>query len=206
MAEDGTGAPGSKGKVARLLEEYDLTGLGDELVAHWTAEEDRLSLRELADYFNRQLLGSLLERRQVETLAGEVDNFYELLTDDEVTSGTRIQAENRLREEDVDVEALRSDFVTRQAIHTYLTKHRQATYEEPETADVVDRRLGELQRLQSRQRAVTEQTLSTLANSDRLTVGEFQVLVSTRVQCADCGRQFDVTDLIQRGGCDCERP
>lgn len=204
MADDGTGRPGRKGKVARVLAEHDLTGLGDELVAHWTADEDRMSLRELADYFNKQLLGSLLEQRQAGTLAGEVDNLYELLTDDEVTSGTRIQAENRLREDGVDVEALRSDFVTRQAVHTYLTKHREATYEAPETEDVVDRRLGELERLASRQRAVTEQTLSTLANSDRLSIGEFQVLVSTRVQCVDCGRQFEATELIQRGGCDCE--
>lgn len=205
MAEDGTGEPGRKGKVARLLAEYECPGLGDELVAYWTAEENRMSLRELADYFNRQLLAARLDRQRVETLAGEVDNLYELLTDDDVTSGTRIQAENRLREYGVAVESLRSDFVTRQAMHTYLTKHRDATYEASETEDVVDRRLGELQRLQSRQRAVAEQTLSSLSNSDRLSIGEFQVLVSTRVQCTDCGRQFDVTDLLDRGGCDCER-
>lgn len=194
------------GKVASVLDEYDLSALGDELVAHWTAEEDRMSLRELAEYLNKQLLTSLLEERQVETLAGEVDNLYELLTDDDVTSGTRIQAENRLREYGINVEALRSDFVTRQAIHTYLTKQREAAYETPEAEDIVDRRLGELQRLKSRQQAVTEQTLSTLENSDRLSLGEFQVLVSTRVQCMDCGRQFDVAELIDRGKCDCERP
>ncbi|MDS0282728.1 rod-determining factor RdfA [Haloarcula onubensis] len=206
MAEDSTRSSGRTGKVARVLDAYDLTGLGDELVAHWTAEEDRMSLRELADYFNRQLLASLLEQHRVETLAGEVDNLYELLTDDEVTSGTRIQAENQLREYGVDVDALRSDFVTRQAIHTYLTKHRDAAYEAPDTGDVVERRLAELQRLQSRQRVVTEQTLSSLSNSDRLSIGTHQVLVSTRVQCADCGRQFDVADLLDRGACDCERP
>jgi len=36
-----------------------------------------------------------------------------LLTDEDVTSGTRIQAENRLSEHDVNVEDLRSDFVSR---------------------------------------------------------------------------------------------
>lgn len=205
MSEESEGTRGHTGKVARVIAKHDLTGLGDELVAHWTAEENRLSLRELADYFNKQLLAARLDDEQVETLAGEIDNLYELLTDDDVTSGTRIQAENRLREDGVDVAALRSEFVTRQAIHTYLTKHRQATYDSPDTEAVVDRRLDELQRLMSRQRSVTEQTLSTLANGDHLSIGEFQVLVSTRVQCSDCGRQFEVSDLVERGGCDCER-
>ena len=204
MPENNTGATGRRGKVARVIDEYDLAALGDELVAHWTAEKDRMSLRELADYFNKQLLTDQLDSRQVSTLAGEVDNLYELLTGDSVTSGTRIQTENRLQEYGIDIEALRSDFVTRQAIHTYLTKQREAEYETPDAEAIVDRRLGELQRLESRQRAVTEKTLSTLSNSDRLSLGEFQVLVSTQVQCADCGRQFEVSDLLQRGACDCE--
>jgi hypothetical protein len=205
MANDNNKASGQKGKVARVLDKYDFSSLGDELVARWTAEEDRMSLRELADYFNKQLLTRQLDDRQVATLAGEIDNLYELLTDDDVTSGTRIQTENRLEEYGIDVDNLRSDFITRQAIHTYLTKQREAEYETPEAEDVIDRRLAELQRLESRQRTVTEKTLSTLSNSDRLSIGEFQVLVSTRVQCGDCGRQFDVSNLLQRGSCDCER-
>jgi len=40
------------GKVARLLAEYDMESLGPELERLWTADEDRQSLRELADYFN----------------------------------------------------------------------------------------------------------------------------------------------------------
>ena len=199
-------ASGQRGKVARVLDEHDLGALGDELVARWTAEEDRMSLRELADYFNKQLLTEQLDDRQVATLAGEINNLYELLTDDNVTSGTRIQTENRLEEYGIDVDAVRSDFVTRQAMHTYLTKQREAEYDTPEAEDVIERRLAELQRLESRQRAVTEKTLSTLSNSDRFSIGEFQVLVSTRVQCSDCGRQFEVGDLLQRGSCECERP
>ena len=205
MPDNSTDESGHRGKVARIIDREGLAALGDELVAHWTAEENRLSLRELADYFNERLLRSRLDDQQVETLAGEVGNLYALLTDDDVTSGTRIQAENRLREHGVDVDALRSDFVTRQSIHTYLTKHREATYDGPATEDVVDRRLDELQRLASRQRAVTEQTLSTLADTERLGIGEFQVVVSTRVQCVDCGRQFEVGELLDRGACDCER-
>lgn len=38
---------GRRSKVARLIEEYDLSGLGEELEQRWTAEEDWQSLREL---------------------------------------------------------------------------------------------------------------------------------------------------------------
>jgi hypothetical protein len=163
-----------------------------------------MSLRDLADYFNRQLLEARLDQQRIDVLPGEIENMYRLLTDDEVTSGTRIQVKNRLGEYGVDTETLESDFVSRQAIHTYLTKHRQESYDEPDPDEIVDRRLEELQRLNSRQQAVTEQTVSTLQNRDRLDLGEFQVLSSVQIQCTDCGRQFDLPTLVDRGRCQCD--
>lgn len=198
------GASGRTGKVARILSEYEIVDVGDELAVRWTAEDNRMSLRDLADYFNKQLLKSQLDQQRVDMLPGEVENMYTLLTDEDVTSGTRIQVENRLSEHGVDVEDLRSDFVSRQAIHTYLTKHRQETYDEPDTDEIIERRLEELQRLKSRQRAVTEQTISTLRNKNRLDLGEFQILSPVQIQCTDCGRQFDLTTLLDRGGCECD--
>jgi len=198
-------ASGRTGKVARILREYNLSDTGNELVVRWTAEDNRMSLRDLADYFNKQLLESQLDQQRVDMLPGEIENMYRLLTDGDVTSGTRIQVENRLSEHGIDIEDLRSDFVSRQAIHTYLTKHRKESYDEPDTDEIVERRLEELQRLKSRQRAVTEQTISTLRNKNRLDLGEFQVLSPVQIQCTDCGRQFDLTTLLDRGGCECDR-
>lgn len=195
---------GRTGKVVRLLREYDIAGVGDELVERWTADDNRMSLRDLADYFNRQLLESQLDQQHVDVLPGETENMYQLLTDEDVTSGTRIQVENRLSEYGIDTEALRSDFVSRQAIHTYLTNHREESYDEPDTDEIVERRLAELKRLKSRQQAVTQQTVSTLRSRDRLDLGEFQVFSSVQIQCTDCGRQFDLPTLLDRGRCRCD--
>jgi seryl-tRNA(Sec) selenium transferase len=195
--------PGHGGKVARIIDEYDLHGIGETLESYWTADNDRMSLRDLATYFNKELLRSQLSKQGVTTMAGEVDNIYEGLTGDDVTSGTQIQVKNRLQEHGIDVTRLQSNFVTRQAIHTYLTKHRNATYQKPDQQDIIKRRREELLRLKSRQTAVTEQTLSTLRDTDRITLGEFQVVASVQVQCADCGQQFEVIDLLNRGGCGC---
>ena len=204
MTDNTERSVGRKGKVTRVLDKYDFSTLGDELVNRWTAKNNRMSLRQLAAYFNKQLLESRLDEKRVDMLPGEIENLYELLTDEDVTSGTRIQAENRLSEYGIDIDELRSDFVSRQAIHTYLTKHRQKTYDKPDADETIDKRLEQLQRLKSRERAVTEQTLSTLRNTDRINLGEFQIFSSVQVQCSDCGRQFELTALLDRGGCDCE--
>ena len=204
MTDNTERSVGRKGKVTRVLDKYDFSTLGDELVNRWTAKNNRMSLRQLAAYFNKQLLESRLDEKRVDMLPGEIENLYELLTDEDVTSGTRIQAENRLSEYGIDIDELRSDFVSRQAIHTYLTKQRQKTYDKPDADETIDKRLEQLQRLKSRERAVTEQTLSTLRNTDRINLGEFQIFSSVQVQCSDCGRQFELTALLDRGGCDCE--
>ena len=113
MNDTTNASPGRRGKVARILSEYEIVDVGDELVVRWTAEDNRMSLRDLAYYFNKQLLKTQLDQQRVDMLPGEIDNMYTLLTDEDVTSGTRIQAENRLSEYDVNVEDLRSDFVSR---------------------------------------------------------------------------------------------
>lgn len=81
----------SNSKVSRLIHRYELSGIGDELEWRWTADaSDRMSLRELADYFNRMLLEQALQPNAISTIDGEVTNLYRLLTEDDVSSGQRI--------------------------------------------------------------------------------------------------------------------
>jgi hypothetical protein len=55
-------------------------------------------------------------------LEGEVEHTYHLLTDDEVSSGDRRRAERRLERQGIDIDTLRSDFVSYQAIRMYLKR------------------------------------------------------------------------------------
>ena len=50
--------------------------------SRWTREDDRGSLRELADWLNERLLEAPLSEAGVQTVDGEVTNYYRLLTDD----------------------------------------------------------------------------------------------------------------------------
>jgi hypothetical protein len=204
MGDDPDQRPASK--VARLIETYDLgPGFGDELEARWTADEpERESLRDLAGLFNRRLLEAALSDAGTSTVDGEVANLYRLLTDDGVSSGTRMEARARLERTGVDVDALESDFVTYQAIRTYLTAYRDAEYERASDEDRIERTVEAIQRLRSRLTSVVEANLDRLRSTDRLTLGEFRLFVDVDVLCEDCGAQYRVVELLKRGGCDCD--
>jgi hypothetical protein len=195
-----------RSKVARLIEEYELGGIGEEFERRWTREENRSSLRDLADEFNRRLLRAALERTGDAPLDGEVDNLYRLLTRDDVTSGVRQQARNRVEENDIDIAALEDDFVSYQAVRTYLKRYRDAS--PPDTTATPDEQIRKkrstIQRLTTRLASVTEQSLRELASSPTLTLGDFDVIVTVRVHCSSCETQLPVTELLTERGCNCD--
>lgn len=191
-----------RSKVARLIDEYGLDGIGAELEGRWTAEEGRMSLRELAEYFNRELLRAAMEEADVSTLAGEAENVHERLTDDATSGADRTRIRRRLQREGVDVDGLLEDFVSYQAIRTYLKSDRNAEYEPAET-DRIQRESTNIRKLRGRTVSVTESKLEQLRNGDDLVIGDFRTLVDIRVVCENCGSQFDVIELLDRGGCNC---
>ena len=94
-------------KVGRLIEKYDLTGMDDQLIDFWTSDdEDNRSLRELADYFNREILRAAMNEAGMTTLDGEIENTYRLLTAEDVSTGVRTQAETTLERNGIDIETL----------------------------------------------------------------------------------------------------
>lgn len=192
-----------RSKIGRLIADYDLDGLGQTLEDRWTGRAgEKHSLRDLADFFNRRLLRAALEEAGQRPLDGEVENFYRLLTAEEVSGGMRTEARTSLERAGVDVETLEKEFVSHQAVHTYLTKYRGASHD-ADDADQLEKDAQTIRRLTSRTATVTESTLERLRDTDRVTLGDFDVLVDVRVLCADCGAAADVSELLDAGGCEC---
>ncbi len=192
---------GRRSKVVRVIEEYGMAGIGAELERLWTADEDRKSLRELATYFNQKLLERALERADVRPLDGEVENIYRLLTDGS-GSADRTRIRRRLERDGLDVDRLEGDFVTYQAIRTYLRKHRGAEYT-PDETDPLERETTNVQQLRGRVDSVTEGKIEQLRSSGALDIGEFRTLVDIRIVCEECNTQFDAVELLERGRCEC---
>ncbi len=194
---------GRPSKVVQLLEKYELPGLGAELERLWTTEENRQSLRELAAYFNQQLIRQTLMDENVGLVEGEVENLYRLLTAEDVSQADAMRARRRLESEEIDVDALESDFVTYQAIRTYLQNYRGAEYTPDDTAPL-KREKQNLQQLRGRITAVTEGKLEQLQKDEELKIDNYQTLIAIQVVCESCNTQHDIFELLDRGGCDCQ--
>jgi len=204
MAEN-VGTPNTRYKVGTVLSEYELLDLHAELPDLWLGESgEEMSLRELADHINIALLRRAMEAAGNDPLEGEVENAYRLLTDDEVSAGVRTQQRNRLERDGVDVDKLENDFVTHQAVYTYLTKGLGISKEKDDETDPLEKHEERIQRLRSRTVAVTDNSLTELRNAGDLTLGSFDTNVDIRVYCQDCETQYELTELLQRGGCACE--
>lgn len=193
-------------KVGRLIESYDLDGEGERLERRWLGEDgERTSLRTLADEFNRELLAAALDEAGVTPVEADLETTYRVLTDDDESEGARTQKRLELYRDGVDVDSLLSDFVSHQAVHTYLREYRGVERPESGDSEQLERDIETLRRLQSRAESVTADAVERSANTDRIDVGNVDVLVNVRVFCQDCGADYDAEELLQRGGCDCER-
>lgn len=204
MAEsDDTGA-GRRTKVERIIDRYELPALERALVERWTASgEERSSLRELAREVNVRVLEAALAEASVDTLDGEVENYYRLLTDDDVSAGRRTEARARVERTGVDVDQLERDFVSHQAVHTFLTERAGVSYEGASREERLERTRESLQRLRGRVETVADNNLERLAEAGDLDVGDVSVLLSVTAVCNDCSHQYDLDTLLQEGQCDC---
>jgi hypothetical protein len=197
---------GRRSKVQRIINERGFEGFGDELERRWTAEGDsRASLRELADEFNRRVLADEAETADVQFLEGELENFYEKLTGNDVNPETQVTVERRLNREGIDTDELTNDFVTHQAIHTYLTTYRDASMVTPDPESKITDGRNTINRLQTRLSNVVSNTLQMLKNANAIVVGDADIFVSVTVTCNDCGAQKEVNALLNEGGCNCEQ-
>ena len=192
-------------KMGRILTEYDLQDLQDCLPELWRGDDgEELSLRELARRINIDIVREVLVEAGQDPLDGEAENTYRLLVDDDVSVGVRTQQRNRLERAGIDVDALEDDFVTHQAVYTYLTKGLDVSKDDGDDEDTLKKHETRIQRLRSRLDAVTAQSLENLQNADALTLGRVDTTVSVQVYCQDCKTQYGLATLFDDGGCDCQ--
>lgn len=197
---------GNGTKIERIIAKYGLEGIGDELERGWTGEQgSRRSLRDLAEVLNRRILDTAVESGDDGHIAADVDSLYRTLTADDVDTTTRAQVEATLDRLGVDVNEVRQDFVSHQAIHTYLTDVRSVEYSSSAGDDEnpIERRSAVIQKLRSRLESVTEQSVADLREAGHLSIGSFDVITTVRVHCTDCGTTFEAGELFDGRACNC---
>lgn len=203
MTDDSSGR--RRTKVERVIDEYDLEGWGDRLEAEWIGDgTERTSLRDLATEFNQAVLRAAMKNAGASVLDTDIESLYRTLTDDDISRSDTVRKRRELERSGVDIDDVRSDFVTHQTIYTYLTNVRDATLPEEDTEDRIERKKETVQRLAGRTQVVTESTLEELGNAAEISDRDYEVFVDVRAICGNCGADYLIAELLDQGGCDCD--
>lgn len=193
-----------KYKTSKVLSKYELADLHEKLPELWVGKSgEEISLRDLADRINIAIIRAALEEAGEDPLEGEAENVYRLLEGDDVSTGVCIKQQNRLERVGIDVEEMKNDFVTHQAVYTYLTQGLDISKGSTDRTDQTKKHEVRIQRLRSRLDAVLQQSINDLRNANQITTGDIDTTVSLQVYCEDCGSQYELLQLFQNGGCNC---
>jgi hypothetical protein len=192
-------------KVARIIDEYDLGGIGEELETRWTGDGvERMSLRDLADYFNRRLLEEALLDAEMSAFENDTTSIYHKLSSEDVSAGIRTDTKRQLTQNGINVDKLESDFVSYQAIRSYLTEVRDAEYNNIDDGEKIRKDLKSIQQLLSRTLSVAEERIDNLVKTDRIEGDKFEVLIEMQILCRSCGEQYSVSEFLKQRGCKCQ--
>lgn len=186
-------------KIDEVAEKYGLATLDQELLA---AHEEGKSLRELETQTNRTILQQVLREAGEDPLPGEVENLYELLTDEDVSEGTAVHLRDRLSRADVDTDAVARDFVSYQTVRTHLRECLD-TDTGTETAVSLDDERETMFSLLGRAEVVVENSLARLREAGTLAIGPVEATANVRVVCSDCNRSYTLSTLLSRRSCAC---
>lgn len=193
-------------KVERVIERWNLPDLGDELERRWLGHgRDDHSLRELTEYFNKKILTEALTESGTVPLEGEIENFYELLTSEDVTKSDTLQAEQRLTQMGVNPDELSEDFISHQTMYRYLKNARnvQKQREQQPIEDVIETSRRTSIRLTNRLKSVVQKNLETLNRRSGFHIGDFDVYVDIQIVCSDCGTSRNLKQILEQSGCEC---
>lgn len=195
----------SRTKIDRVVERYGLRRIPEQLRDLWlgTGDEQR-STRELADWFNRQVLGAAIADLPAVTISGDVDQIYTQLQGED--SADRRLIRDRLMQRGVDIDEVEANFISHQTVYRYLTEELGVQQPTPSPEEQAERAVETVGRLRGRTSAVARQSVETLISTDQAQIGPFSVITDVQVICEQCGRSFDLPTLTETGGCGCLTP
>lgn len=191
---------GPKKKIVRVAEEYDLEGIGEELAKKWTDPnpEDRYSLSDLLEFFNRRVLRAAMEEAGIDVRPGEVEYSYQYLMDDDAMRANKEETQLRLKNSGVDVEKLLDDFVrSEQTILKYLrdVKELEFTTKQP-NGDWRQADLEKVRKLERRFENVVDDIVKRLKTENDLPDDEFDLDASCVITNKKTGQSKEIKELL----------
>lgn len=193
-------------KVEAVASEFGLDGIHEELCREW-ADDDGMSVRELADMFNKRVLRTACRRADKLPIDGEIANLYRVLTDDGTDAGGRTRAREQLRQDGIPIADVEERFISHQTLYRHLVNCLDRAHEPPRKTDEerIEEWRSRLRALQNRTTSVTERGIEQLSNHGAVDIGSFDVLLEVNVMCEDCGGFYTLGEFLDAETCECLR-
>lgn len=187
-------------KIGRTASKFGLSDVDSRLVERW---QSGVSVRQLTDELNRDVIESALDAANVGNVTWSRTPVYEALHTDELSEAEEIEIRRELDRAGVDVEQLASDLVSHQTVYRHLKQCLDASKGDDPTPEERRKKARDtVYALQQRMESVTESTIDTLQSAGVTDLGDPEVLVTLRIVCDDCGRSIDFETAIDEG-CNC---
>lgn len=186
-------------KVGRVIDQYALAGLDDEIVRR--REEEDESLRALAKFVNTRLLQRAIEHHADRDVLADPTSIYSQLTNGD-DAGKTAEMRERLTTAGVPVDEVTDTFVSHQTVRSHLNTCLNMETGRSQATDIDDvENLIEWAR--ARDEEIIERALSRLRESGELDIGEPSVIHSIRVICEECGESHRLQELLDARECRC---
>jgi len=188
--------------VDRVRDKYDLYNLDERLLHRYEAKEE--GVRQLERWFNERVLERAMEQAGATVLDGEEQNYYRLLTSDDVMDSARRETKRELRDMGVDVDGVESDFVSYRTVLKHLRSCLDTDTSREYDPDI-KRAQTRVSKITSRVKSVISGSLERLNDHDEVHIEDPTVSVSAKVRCSSCNRRHDVEGFLSDGGvCPCK--
>jgi len=189
-------------KVGRVRDDYSMYNLDERLLHKYNAEDK--GVRTLEDWFNQLVLERAMEKAGMTVLDGHAGNYYRLLTDDEVLDSERRRAETELREQGVDVDTVKTDFISYRTLLTHLKDCLDIDTSRDYSPDINHDR-KQISKMQTRFTNVVEGTLERLVRNGAASIDDPRASISFHVRCGECDRRHNVLDFLSENPvCPCQ--
>lgn len=197
-------------KVGRIIDKYELADLDTDIRELYLDED--ASLRGLEAVINESIVEAALDGRgagsEVDTSAivADADRVLEYLQGaGESPARSRVQARvlTRLRQHELDVEELQGDLISYQTVRSHLNECLSIDTSR-EGSVTLDGARDTVEWARARAKGVIRRTVERLASAGKVTIGsDFEVVVSLRVECYECGDSPPLSVFLDSGGCEC---
>ncbi|WP_425494352.1 rod-determining factor RdfA [Natronoglomus mannanivorans] len=193
-------------KIGSGIEKYTQDAFHREIIRQY--QDDDVSLRDLEERINKELVTGAIRRAEstewgVASFDATPEEIVQALHTDEASPGEEKRIETRLKQAGIDTEALRKSFISYRTVKNHLNDCVDIDTSTESTITRTDAR-NTVGWARKRCEAVITRTVERLSKTGIATISDdFDVTVTPRVTCNECGDSMTISEFIGSDGCSC---